>query len=172
MGARGSTRRQRAFVGAAIEVAVLLIAFTVLPFRGDLWWVGALLGSLLLIGIIPLTVRRVRAVLVSERPMIEAGEALVVLLTMVLVGFAALYYAMDRLHGQFSGLDTRLDSMYFTVTTLSTVGFGDIVAVGQKARFAVTVQMLFDLAYIGIAARVLLTAARNRADPGQAASGR
>jgi hypothetical protein len=108
-------------------------------------------------------VRRVRAVLVSERPLVEAAEALVVLLTMLLVGFAALYYAMDRLHGQFSGLDTRLDSMYFTVTTLSTVGFGDITAIGQKSRAAVTAQMLFDLAYVGIAARVLLTAARNRA---------
>jgi voltage-gated potassium channel len=162
MGATSSTRRKRAGVSAAIEVALLLVAYTVLPFRGDLWWVGALLGGALLIGIVPLTVRRVRAVLVSARPLVEAGEALVVLLTMLLVGFAALYYAMDRLHGQFSGLDTRLDSLYFTVTTLSTVGFGDIVAVGQKARFAVTVQMLFDLAYVGIAARVLITAARNR----------
>jgi len=142
---------------------VLLVAYAVLPFRGEWWWVGALLGTALLVGIIPLTVRRVRAVLASERPLVEAAEALVVLLTMLLVGFAALYYAMDRLHGQFSGLDTRLDSMYFTVTTLSTVGFGDITAIGQKSRAAVTAQMLFDLAYVGIAARVLLTAARNRA---------
>jgi voltage-gated potassium channel len=163
MGATGSSRRRRAGVGAAIQVAVLLVAYAVLPFRGEWWWVGALLGTALLVGIIPLTVRRVRAVLVSERPLVEAAEALVVLLTMLLVGFAALYYAMDRLHGQFSGLDTRLDSMYFTVTTLSTVGFGDITAIGQKSRAAVTAQMLFDLAYVGIAARVLLTAARNRA---------
>jgi voltage-gated potassium channel len=161
MGATG-TRRRRAGIGAGIEVAVLLIAYAVLPFRGDWWWVGALLGTALLLGIIPLTVRRVRAVLVSERPLVEAAEALAVLLTMLLVGFAALYYAMDRLHGQFSGLDTRLDALYFTVTTLATVGYGDITAVGQKARAAVTVQMLFDLAYVGIAARVLITAARNR----------
>jgi hypothetical protein len=167
-----SKRRRRAGVTAAIEVAVLLVAYTVLPFRGDLWWVGALLGGALLIAIVPLTVRRVRAVLVSERPLVEAAEALAVLLTMLLVGFAALYYAMDRLNGQFSGLDTRLDSMYFTVTTLSTVGYGDITAVGQKARVAVTIQMLFDLAYLGIAARVLFTAARSRVDPTHPASGR
>jgi hypothetical protein len=172
MGAKGSRRRRRAFVGAAIQVMALLVAYTVLPFRGDWWWVGALLGGALLLGIIPLTVRRVRGVLVSERPLIEAAEALVVLLTMLLVGFAALYYAMDRFEGEFSGIHTRLDALYFTVTTLSTVGYGDIVAVGQKARAAVTAQMLFDLAYVGIAARVLLTAARSRADPGQPASGR
>jgi voltage-gated potassium channel len=172
MGATGSTRRRRAGVGAAIQVSVLFVAYAVLPFRGDLWWVGALLGTALLVGIVPLTVRRVRAVLVSERPVVEAAEALVVLLTMLLVGFAALYYAMDRIDGEFSGIDTRLDSRYFTVTTLATVGYGDITAVGQKARAAVTVQMLFDLAYVGIAARVLLTAARSRSDPAQPASGR
>ena len=158
-----SSRRRRAGVTAAIEVAVLLVAYAVLPFRGDRWWIGALLGSILLIAIIPLTVRRVRAVLVSERPVVEAAEALVVLLTMLLVGFAAVYYAVDRLDGQFSDLETRLDAMYFTVTTLATVGYGDITATGQGARAVVTAQMLFDLAYVGIAARVLLTAARNRA---------
>ena len=172
MGALSHTRRRRAGVGAAIQVGVLLVAYTVLPFRGDWWWVGALLGGALLAGVVPLTIRRVRAVLVSERPIIEAGEALVVLLTMLLVGFSALYYAMDRLDGEFAGIGTRLDAMYFTVTTLATVGYGDITAVGQKARFAVTVQMLFDLAYVGIAARVLLTAARSRAEPPQPASGR
>jgi voltage-gated potassium channel len=171
MGATGRKRRRRAGVGAGIQVAVLLVAFAVLPFRGDFWWVGALLGTALLLAIIPLTVRRVGAVLVSERPVIEAAEALAVLLTMLLVGFAALNYAMDRLDGEFSGIDTRLDALYFTVTTLATVGYGDITAVGQKGRAVVTVQMLFDLAYVGIAARVLLTAARNRADPAQPASG-
>jgi hypothetical protein len=162
MGATASTRRRRAGVGAAIQVSILVVAYVALPFRGRWWWVGALLGSALLVAIVPLTLRRVRAVLVSERPVIEAAEALVVLLTMLLVGFAALYYAMDRSSGEFAGLETKLDSIYFTVTTLSTVGFGDITAVGQKARFAVTAQMLFDLAYVGIAARVLLTAARSR----------
>jgi hypothetical protein len=169
MGATASSRRRRAGVTAAIEVAVLLVAYAALPFRGDRWWVGAVLGSALLLAIVPLTVRRVRAVLVSERPVVEAAEALVVLLTMLLVGFAAVYYAVDRLNGQFSELETRLDAMYFTVTTLATVGYGDITATGQGARAVVTAQMLFDLAYLGIAARVLLTAARSR---GQSAPGR
>ena len=169
MGATASSRHRRAGVTAAIEVAVLVVAYAALPFRGDRWWIGAVVGSALLVAIVPLTVRRVRAVLVSERPVIEAAEALVVLLTMLLVGFAAVYYAVDRLDGQFSELDTRLDSMYFTVTTLATVGYGDITATGQGARAIVTAQMLFDLAFVGIAARVLFTAARSR---GQSVAGR
>jgi voltage-gated potassium channel len=158
-----SRSRRRAGAGAAAAVAVLLVAYAVLPFRGDRWWIGALGGIALLAAIVPLTVRRVRAVLVSERPLVEAGEALAVLLTMLLVGFAALYLSMDRMDGQFSGIDGRLDAMYFTVTTLATVGYGDITATGQGARAAVTVQMLFDLLFIGIAARVLFTAAHERA---------
>ena len=111
---------------------------------------------------VPLTVRRVRAVLVAERRVVEAALALLLLLTMLLVGFAALYLALDGSGDQFAGLDTRVDALYFTVTTLATVGFGDITAPGQAARVAVTSRMLFGLIFIGIAARVLITAARDR----------
>ena len=145
-------------------VGALVVAYAVLPFRGDRWWLGAAIGLCLLAGSVPFTVRRVRAVLVSSRPLYEAAEALAVLVTMIIVGFAALYYAVDRLDGQFAGLDTRLDAIYFAVTTLSTVGFGDITATGQGARLAVTFQMAFDLAFLGIAARVLVTAAQRRGD--------
>jgi voltage-gated potassium channel len=163
---------RRASATAAAEVALLVGAFVVLPFRGDRWWLGALVGLALLAATVPLTVRRVRKVLVSERPVFEAAEALAVLLTMIVVGFAALYYAMDRLSGQFDGIETRFDAIYFTVTTLATVGFGDISATGQGARIAVTAQMLFDLVFLGLAARVLITAARSRGGGGQSPVGR
>jgi voltage-gated potassium channel len=158
----GEAPRHRYGVRSGIAIAVLLIAYSVLPFRGDRWWLGALIGLALLAATIPFTVRRIRLVLVSERPLLEAAEALAVLLTMIIVGFAALYYALDRLDGQFDELETRLDSIYFTVTTLATVGYGDISATGQGARVAVTFQMVFDLLFIGIAARVLVTAAGDR----------
>jgi hypothetical protein len=76
------------------------------------------------------------------------------------VGFAGLYLAMDHHGDEFAGLDTKVDAAYFTVTTLTTVGFGDISATSQAARVAVTFQMLFDLAFLGVAVRVLVTAAR------------
>jgi voltage-gated potassium channel len=159
----------RAELKTAAAVVMLVVAYAALPFRGDRWWLGAVIGLGLLFATIPLTVRRVRAVLVSNRPVIEAAEALVLLLTMLVIGFAALYFAMDRDQGQFGGIETRFDAIYFTVTTLATVGFGDITATGQWARVAVTFQMLFDLAFLGVSARVLITAARTR---GQSAAGR
>ncbi|HEV7757612.1 MAG TPA: potassium channel family protein [Acidimicrobiales bacterium] len=141
-------------------VALLVGAYAVLPFRGDRWWLGALVGAALLVAMGPLTVRRVRSVLRSDRPGLEAAAALVLLLAMLVVGFAAVYFAMDRDQGQFSGLRTRIDAVYFTVTTLSTVGFGDITATSQAARLVVTAQILFDVAFVGVAVRVFVGAAR------------
>jgi voltage-gated potassium channel len=158
----GEAARHRSGVRSGAAIVALLVAYSVLPFRGDRWWLGVLIGLAVLAATIPYTVRRIRAVLVSERPLLEAAETLAVLLTMIIVGFAALYYALDRLDGQFEALETRVDSIYFTVTTLATVGYGDISAAGQGARLAVTFQMIFDLLFIGIAARVLVTAARDR----------
>jgi uncharacterized protein with GYD domain len=65
---------------------------------------------------------------------------------------------------------TRLDSAYFTVTVFATVGFGDIVAVTQAGRAVALVQMISDLAIIGIVARIVLRAvqvaqARKEEDP-------
>ena len=152
-------RGHRVGVRSGATIAALVVAYAVLPFRGDRWWLGALIGLGVLAATIPYTLRRIQAVLVSPRPIVEAAEALAVLLTMIIVGFAALYFAMDRLDGQFDGLATRVDAIYFTVTTLATVGYGDITATSQGARVAVTFQMVFDVLFIGIAARVLVTAA-------------
>jgi voltage-gated potassium channel len=158
----GDAGDHRIGVRSGLSVAALVVAYAALPFRGDRWWLGALIGLAILAATIPFTLRRIRAVMVSPRPLLEAAEALAVLLTMIIVGFAALYYAMDRLDGQFDGIETRLDAIYFTVTTLATVGYGDIAAAGQGARAAVTFQMVFDVLFIGIAARVLVTAAGDR----------
>jgi voltage-gated potassium channel len=145
-------------------VAALVGGYAVVPLRGERWWLGAGIGVVALVATAPLAARRLKAVLASERPVLEAFEALVLVLAMLIIGFAALYYALDHDGGQFTGLDTRIDAMYFTVTTLSTVGFGDVSATGQAARVLVTIQMLFDLAVVGVAVRIFATAARHRAE--------
>ncbi|MBI5028828.1 MAG: two pore domain potassium channel family protein [Actinobacteria bacterium] len=70
--------------------------------------------------------------------------------------------------GQFTGLATRLDALYLSMATVSTVGFGDVSATGQAARAVVTVQMAFNLAFV--ASLVSLFQARlqqNRARRGE-----
>ena len=161
-------RARRSLLRSIAIVAALFAFYSFVPLRGQWWWVGAAVGALSLVALVPLTVHRLRAVNTSDTPMLEAFEALVLLLTILMTGFAAVYYGMNHAHDQFRGIDTRIDAVYFTVTTLSTVGYGDITAVSQTGRVAVTVQMLFDLAFLGIAVRVLsATARRRRTDTGR-----
>ena len=53
---------------------------------------------------------------------------------------------------------TRTDTLYFTVTVFSTVGFGDITAASQSARLVVTAQMLLDLVALGLLVRAFVGA--------------
>jgi voltage-gated potassium channel len=148
-----------------VVVAVLLVgAFAVLPLRDDRWWLGLGIGLAMVAALVPWAVGRVRHVAEADRPLVVAVAALLQLLTVLVVGFAAAYYALNHDGTQMLGLETRVDAVYFTVTTLSTVGFGDVVAVGQGARVLVTIQILFNLVFVGTAARVLLSAARRGQD--------
>jgi hypothetical protein len=153
---------RRSVIRSVIVVVTLFVAFAFLPLRGEYWWIGALLGTLLLATTIPLALSRLQRVLNSERPGFEAAEALVQLLAMLLTGFAAVLYAMNRDGTQVTGLDTRVDAIYFTVTVMSTVGFGDIHAASQWARIVVTFQIVFDLLFVGVAVRVFVGAAKLR----------
>ena len=62
-------------------------------------------------------------------------------------------------------------ALYFTVTVFATVGFGDIVAQTNNTRLLVTLQMLLNLAVLGVVIRLITSAAqrgvaRRGAQPG------
>ena len=83
----------------------------------------------------------------------------------VVITFSFGFYLLARNDpGQVSGLHTRVDSLYFTVSTLTTVGFGDIHASGQAARVLVLVQMAFNLVFITTAATLLSNRVRRVAE--------
>ncbi len=147
-------------VVAVAAGATLLYAF--LPLRGDRWWLAAIAGVVAIGAVVPFTIRRAQAVATAQRPMVVAAEAVLLLLVLVVYGFSAVYLTLDGRPGQFEGMDTRIDAVYFTVTTLSTVGFGDITATGQAARVLVTIQVIFDLTLLAFAVRVLGVAAQYR----------
>lgn len=76
-------------------------------------------------------------------------QSLVMLLELVVVFFAAAYFLLELSSpGQIADLKTRTDSLYFTLSTLTTVGFGDVHAVGQLARVLVIIQMIFDVVFV------------------------
>jgi hypothetical protein len=64
--------------------------------------------------------------------------------------------------GSFSEGLSRIDAVYLTVTIFATVGFGDIVPTTEASRVVVTVQMVVNMALIGVVAKVLLGTVQQR----------
>jgi len=127
---------------------VVLVAYFVLPVDSDRAPIGVLAGILLsalaLLGVVMVVATEVRS---AQRQL--TGWHLVLLLEVALVVFSFTYYLVAvRDPHQFEGLGTRLDALYFSTTTVSTVGYGDVHATGQLARGIVTLHMLFNLVFI------------------------
>jgi hypothetical protein len=97
----------------------------------------------------------------AQRPVLVAIEALALVVTLFVALYAELYVSLSAGDvNAFTQPIGKMDAIYFTVTVLATVGFGDISAVTGPARLAVTSQMVLDLILIGVAVKVLSTSAR------------
>lgn len=105
---------------------------------------------------------QIRAITASPHPRVRGIEALAVTVPLYILVFAGAYYAMALQDaGNFDVADlTRMDTLYFSVTVFSSVGFGDISAASQSARALVTVQMVLNLIVLGAGIRVFVGAAR------------
>jgi hypothetical protein len=88
-------------------------------------------------------------------------EALVAVLYGFVVFTSLIYLAISSDAGEFTGLHTRVDALYFTMSTIATVGFGDVHATGQVARTLVTIQMFLDIVFVGLVARIILPSVVN-----------
>ena len=128
---------------------------------------GAVAVRLLLelIALVLVLVWQIRSVGRSPHPVLRGVEALVVSVPLLVLTFAATYIVVDHNSpGSFTEALSRLDAAYFAVTVLATVGFGDIAPVTEVARSLVMSQMLVDLAFVGLVAKVLVGAVRRRRD--------
>jgi Ion channel len=71
--------------------------------------------------------------------------------------FAAIYYVMSfGSPGPFGSPLTGIDAAYFTISTATTTGMGDIHPVTAAARLVVTAQMVVSLAVLVTALSVAL----------------
>lgn len=138
-------------------VSVAIIAgYFLLPLRLDgARPVAGLVTGLVLVGLV--LGWQIRDIARSPHPRVRAIGALATSVPLFLAVFALTYFLMARIEpASFSERLSRLDAAYYTVTIFATVGFGDIVPVSGPARVATTVQMLGDLALVGLVARVLV----------------
>jgi len=162
-GTPGERRRLVArFVLRMLATTVLLVAlyvFVPVPGTSGRGALFALAGGL--VAFVVLTGYQIRSIARSRNPVIRAIEVVTFALVLVLVVFAFTYRAISEADAaSFSEELGRIDAMYFTVTTLTTVGFGDITARSDAARIFVMLQMLFDLALIAGLLRMVLIATR------------
>jgi Ion channel len=78
----------------------------------------------------------------------------------------ALYAAIDAAHpGSFqhstsSIVDRESEMLYFSLVTLATVGYGDIVPLGDEARMLAALEGVAGVLYVAITVAVLVSAFR------------
>lgn len=94
----------------------------------------------------------------------EDIHTLVMLLVLVAMVFALGFYLLEEHSpGQVSGLSTRTDALYFTMSSLTTVGYGDVHATGQLARGLVILQLVFNAVFVGALVSSVVGTIRSRA---------
>ncbi|MGS2806844.1 potassium channel family protein [Nocardia sp. MW-W600-9] len=169
------TRPQRVSVpghvlrNLAAAVFALLLFYSVpvsWPFELDAWpgRVVGVIGFLAGVGgLVWLVWRRIEHFM--KQPASAGGRVDGVLLVVfiVCVVFSLFYFRLQQLNpDEFEGLVTRTDALYYTMSTLGTLGYGDVHAVGQVARVATMVQIVFDLVVIGALATIVSSSVNRR----------
>ncbi|MFC9927094.1 potassium channel family protein [Streptomyces sp. NPDC127190] len=141
---------------ACAFAAVLVTGYYLLPLDRPRTSGAALVLLVGLLAAAGIFAWEVRTIVRSPYPRPRAVEALIVTVALYLVSFASGYYLLEQSEpGSFSEGLTRTDALYFTLTTFSTVGYGDITARSQAGRMMTMVQMTGGLVLVGVAARIL-----------------
>ena len=149
----------------ALTLAAVILAYYAVPVgqrESTLEVVVGLLGLLVGIGFLAWRI------VVQVRRQLDAGgetfvrvQSLVLLLYLVVPIFALGYFMIESsAEDQFAEMQTKTDALYFTMSTLGTVGFGDVHATGQLARALVTIQIAFNLVFVATLVTVLSTRVR------------
>lgn len=129
-------------------------------------------ATLLLIGMViyGLVLRwQLKRVVKSKRPGLVATESLILSAGLFIAIFSAIYVIIEGdSPGSFTEPIDHFTAAYFTLTVLATVGFGDITAVTDTARFIVMVQMALGLGFLAIIIKVFTGAAQRAKESRQA----
>ena len=148
-------------IRVTVSATVLFAAYYLVPTKGsgadsDLPW---LILELVIFGVV--VAIQVPAIIKSKYPNLRAIEALAVTVPLFLLTFARIYLSNSLADpAVFTHPLDNTTALYFTVTVFATVGFGDIVAQTNGMKLLVTLQMLLDLAVLGLAIKLLTSAAQ------------
>jgi hypothetical protein len=152
-----------AILRALLTVTALLGAYALIPFdRATTAQIGLIVAAAVVL-IMVMNVFELRAVALAEFPTLRAMQALTLSLVVLLVAFAGIYMVLSN--NDTMAFDETLDhtgALYFSLTTLSTIGYGDIVPVSHGARVAVMTQMVVDVLVIAVFLRLITKTVKSR----------
>lgn len=156
--ARRFVRNGRKRLGVLTAVAVvLLVVYAALPQQLDGISVHVIIGFC--VGLVIFTTVLGYLVISGNRREYKEDRWLRLTSTLIALVAAIFFFALTYLQvarsmpGEFTGLTTFVDAIYFTIATTLTVGFGDVYASGQWARIMVIFQMLFTVVVLAAAGR-------------------
>ncbi|HUA72608.1 MAG TPA: ion channel [Solirubrobacteraceae bacterium] len=157
--------QQRRVVGRSafrivVSIVLLFAVYAAVP-AADRTGIGTLLE--LFIGLIifgAVLGWQVLKIMGAEYPELRAAEALAVAVPIVLIVFAFTYLSLSHARpGSFSEPLNHVRSVYFVITVISTVGFGDITPKTDAAMILVSFQIMLDLVLlVGIVRAVFFAA--------------
>lgn len=150
------------------NLVLVVVLYFVVPLGGErsdpVLWVRATLVLVVFVLVGRSVVRRVSQEL-QDDPVVRGTEGLLVAIVVGVVCSALADYLVATLRpGEFEGIDTRLDALYFVLATLTTVGYGDVHPVGQLARGVVAVQLVFNVMVIATAAGLVSRVIKDRVE--------
>ncbi|HUV47402.1 MAG TPA: ion channel [Actinomycetes bacterium] len=157
----------------ALAVAALLFVYFLLPLTDrDNVPVGV---AVVVVGMSvfgAIFVRQLRQIRKAEFPVLRAVEAIALVATLFVVVMASVHYGIaETTPDSYSEVMSRLDALYFTVTTLATVGYGDITPTSDVARAVTTVQMVMGVVLLGVGVRLLVSVAQKAAEERRGSGG-
>jgi hypothetical protein len=156
---RAAIRTATLRTAAAILAVGLVYGFLPVDSGPFLTGVVAVVVGLLVLGV--LLVVQLHRIVAHPRPVLRAAEALAIVVPLFVIVFAWSYVLLSNADpGAFTEPLDQVSALYFTVTVLSTVGFGDIAPVTHEARLLVTGQIVVNLTLFIAAIRLILAAAR------------
>jgi hypothetical protein len=143
-------------------VAGLLLLYALTPVNAGPAAVAAVLSSLASIALLLwIMVRQTRRIARHAEPAVAAVEALALLGTLFILSFSMTYVALSASDpASFSQPVDKVAAIYFSMTIMSTVGFGDIVAVSDVARMTVVVHMIANLVLLALVVRLITEVTR------------
>jgi voltage-gated potassium channel len=97
----------------------------------------------------------VGTVMVQELGYVRRGvpgrgvRVLAMLLILLVMTSSFTFFLLNEIRPEeITGLETRTDALYFTLSTMATVGYGDVHAEGQIARAVVCAMIVFNVVVV------------------------